>query len=154
MKADTFQPFLFPSSFILVASFLQKIFCWQGIFNPDDKGKKTIAFLLKERTAIPAKHVCFESVIGEGSTNGVEIFYLLMICIWKVIEVEQEKGEPGPNSIRLSKDKPFYFLLPRAQGSHSSGKVEGVFVMSRQGECNRLTVTPRQGSTHMAQDFR
>ena len=25
----------------------------------------------------------------------------------KVVEVEQEKSEPRPNSIRLSKDKPF-----------------------------------------------
>jgi len=77
-----------------------------------------------------------------------------MIRIWKVVEVKQEKSEPGPNSIRLSKDKPFYFLLPRTQESHSSGKVEGVFIMSRQGECNRLTVTPGQDSTHMAQGFR
>ena len=82
---------------------------------------------------IPAKHAWFESVIEEGSTNGVEIPYLYMIWFWKVVEVEQEKSEPGPNSIRLLKDKPFYFLLPRAQKSHASGKVEGVFIMSRQG---------------------
>ena len=82
---------------------------------------------------IPAKHAWFESVIEEGSTNGVEIPYLYMIWFWKVAEVEQEKSEPGPNSIRLLKDKPFYFLLPRAQKSHASGKVEGVFIMSRQG---------------------
>jgi len=77
-----------------------------------------------------------------------------MICIWKVVEVEQEKSEPGPNSISLSKDKPFYFLLPWTQESHSSGKVEGVFIMSRQGYCNRLNVTRGQDSTHMAQGFR
>ncbi len=48
-----------------------------------------------------------------------------MVWFSKVVEVEQEKSEPGPNSIRLSKDKPFYFLLPRTQESHSSGKVDG-----------------------------
>jgi hypothetical protein len=88
---------------------------------------------LSIKAAIPAKHACFESVIEEGSINILEILYLFMICIWKVVEVEQEKSEPGPNSIRLSKDKPFYFLLPRTQESHSSGKVEGIFIMSRQG---------------------
>ena len=61
----------------------------------------------------------------EGSTTGVEILYLFMIWFWKVIEVEQEKSEPGPNSIRLSKDKRFHFLLPQTQASHSSGKVDG-----------------------------
>ena len=53
--------------------------------------------------------------------NGVEILYLFMIYIWKVVEVEQEKSEPRPNSIRLSKDKPFYFHSPWTQESHSSG---------------------------------
>ena len=72
----------------------------------------------------------------------------------KIVEVEHEKSEPGPNSIRLSKDKPFYFLLPRTQESHSSGKVEGVFIMSRQGECHWLNVTRGQDSTHMTQGFR
>jgi hypothetical protein len=81
----------------------------------------------------PPDCACFESVIEEGSINGVEILYLFVICIWKVVEVEREKSEPCPDSIRFSKDKPFYFLLPSIQESHSSGKVEGVFIMSQQG---------------------
>ena len=49
MKADTFHPFLSPSSFILEASFWQKSFFKKRIFTPGDKREKTIAFLLKER---------------------------------------------------------------------------------------------------------
>ncbi len=62
--------------------------------------------------------------------NGVEILYLFMIWFYEVVEVEQEKSEPGPNSIRLSKDKPFYFFLPRTQESHSSGKA-GVLALQK-----------------------
>jgi len=75
------------------------------------KGRRSSPSSWKIGAVIAAKHACFELVIEEGSTNGVEILYLFMICIWKVVEVEQEKSEPGPNSIRLSKDKPFYFSL-------------------------------------------
>jgi hypothetical protein len=55
MKADTFQPFLSPSSFILEASFWQKIFFKKRIFTPGDKRKKTIAFLLKDRSHYSGK---------------------------------------------------------------------------------------------------
>jgi len=75
----------------------------------------------RQGAAIPAKHACLESVIEECSTNIVVILNLFMVWFLKDVEVEQEKSEPGPNSIRLSKDKPFYFHSPRTQESHSSG---------------------------------
>jgi len=58
MKADTFHPFLFPSSFILEASFWWKIFFKKRIFTPGDKRKKAIAFLLKDRSRYSGK-ACF-----------------------------------------------------------------------------------------------
>jgi len=55
MKADTFHPFLFASSFILEASFWKKLFFKKRIFAPGDKRKKTIGFLLKDRSRYSGK---------------------------------------------------------------------------------------------------